>query len=275
MSNLYLKSRIHFTLDTWAAQVFGLVGINPTRVTQYADVAALLRALYPIAPDVDLIRLGPEQDGGYLVPDDLDGVRACFSPGVGKKSGFEQDCAERGMTVFLADQSVDTPAFAHERFVFTKKNVGAVSSAGCMSLDEWAASALPHDDASDLMLQMDIEGDEYQTLYTMSDALLRRFRILVIEFHLLDKLWSAPFFRVAAPLFAKLRQTHTVVHLHPNNCCGAVTRGDIEIPRLMEFTLLRNDRLKASAFATHFPHPLDRDNTRKRSIALPRCWYRN
>lgn len=275
VSNLYLKSRIQCTLDAWAAQTFGLVGICPTRTTPTSDLDALIRGLHPIAPDIEFIRLGPQQDGGYLIPDDLDGVRACFSPGVGKKSGFEQACAERGRFVFLADQSVAAPAFAHERFVFTQKNVGAVSAAERMTLDEWVRAALPDDDAADLLLQMDIEGDEYETLLGMPDALLKRFRILVIEFHMLDKLWSAPFFRVTAPVFQKILRHHTCVHLHPNNCCGAVTRGGIQIPRTMEFTFLRNDRLQSSTFATHLPHPLDRDNTPKRSIALPRCWYRN
>jgi hypothetical protein len=63
--------------------------------------------------------------------------------------------------------------------------------------------------------------------------------------------------------------------LHPNNYCGAGTRGEIKIPRLIELTFLRNDRVQSSAFATRFPHPLDCDNTPKRALVLPRCWYRN
>lgn len=252
----------------------GPVGFYPSRSTLKSDVVTLLRALHPVAPGIELIRLGPESDGGYLVPDDLSGVRACFSPGVGNRAGFEHDCAERGMTVWLADKSVDAPPITHERFVFTKKNVGAISLADSMTMDEWVETAQADDDA-DLLLQMDIEGGEYETLLAMSETLLGRFRILVIEFHLLDNLWSEPFFRVTAPVFAKILRRHTCVHLHPNNCCGTVKRGDIEIPRIMEFTFLRNDRLQASSFAPHFPHPLDRDNTPKNSVTLPRCWYRH
>lgn len=43
-----------------------------------------------LVPDSkDLIRLGPNGDGGYLVPDDLTGIEACFSPGVCATSEFE------------------------------------------------------------------------------------------------------------------------------------------------------------------------------------------
>jgi hypothetical protein len=39
--------------------------------------------------DVPLIRLGADGDGGYLVPDDLEDVAACFSPGVDDRASFE------------------------------------------------------------------------------------------------------------------------------------------------------------------------------------------
>lgn len=53
--------------------------------------------------DKGLIRLGPMSYEGYLIPDDLEGIEACFSPSVGFNSIFEKDCADRGMKVFLAD----------------------------------------------------------------------------------------------------------------------------------------------------------------------------
>ncbi len=259
-------------IKEWATRALAAVNKYPIPLMPQAQVEQVVRSLRPIAPGMELIRLGPEGDGGYLVPDDLDGIGACFSPGVWKVSGFEYDCAERGMNVFLADNSVDAPAVAHARFVFTKKNVGAVTRADFISLDDWVDAALPHADG-DLLLQMDIEGYEYETLLGMSEQLLKRFRIMVIEFHQVDWVWSAAGFRYMAPTFQKILRHHTCVHLHPNNCCGVVTRGKLEIPRLMEFTFLRNDRVRAKTFAKTFPHPLDRDNTGEGALPLPACWY--
>jgi hypothetical protein len=42
-----------------------------------------------------MIRLGREADGGYLVPDDLSGIVACFSPGVDVIAAFELDLQRR------------------------------------------------------------------------------------------------------------------------------------------------------------------------------------
>ena len=237
-----------------------------------AAIRELVRELRPIDAGIELVRLGPAGDGGYLVPDDLEGIRYVFSPGVSTESGFEAEMAERGLSVFLADASVAGPALAHPRFVFDKKFVGGLTNERYMTLDDWHTAKLPGD-PSELLLQMDIEGGEYETLLAASPALLTRFRVLVIEFHWLPELWGEAFFAVASRVFRKLLQTHSVVHIHPNNCCGSVTSAGIEIPRIAEFTLLRNDRVRTRAYRTTFPHPLDRPNVAKAPLDLPACWY--
>ena len=92
--------------------------------------------------DKPLIRLGPDSDGGYLVPDDLAGIKACFSPGVAQVSGFERDCANLGMQVFLADRSVENPPESHRLFEFTNKFVGVTTSEEFMTLDHWVRCIL-------------------------------------------------------------------------------------------------------------------------------------
>lgn len=94
--------------------------IHPARLTDKNELQSLLNKLRPISCGNELIRLGPEGDGGYLVPDDLAEIKACFSPGVDRISGFEVDCANMGMNVFLADKSVEKPPQSHELFQFTK-----------------------------------------------------------------------------------------------------------------------------------------------------------
>jgi hypothetical protein len=260
------------TLKAAGVRFAGGLGMHAAPRTRRETVRALLESLWPIDPGIELIRLGPDGDGGYLLPDDLGGIRNAFSPGVSTESGFEAALAERGVTVYLADYSVDGPAVRHSRFVFDKRFVGCVTDERFITLDDWHAAKLG-DDASDLVLQMDIEGAEYETLLAASPSLLGRFRIMVIEFHWLPQLWNAPFFALAARMFAKLLATHAVVHIHPNNCCGSVKSAGLEIPRIAEFTLLRRDRLRATRYRTQFPHPLDRPNVAKAPLDLPSCWH--
>lgn len=243
-----------------------------TAMTKKPALLSFIQRLHPQTPDKPLIRLGPRGDGGYLVPDDLAGIEACFSPGVSLVSGFEKDCANLGIKVFLADASVDQPAEMHDRFFFTKKFVGVTTNEDFMTMDAWVASALPGSQA-DLLLQIDIEGYEYETFLGASDGLLRRCRIIVAEFHNLDQLWNRPFFHLAERAFEKILQTHACVHIHPNNCCGILDLEDAPIPRVAEFTFLRKDRISNSSPATVFPHPLDFDNTGNPTLPLPTCWY--
>lgn len=248
------------------------IGFFPTKTTRKSDLAKLISSLRPKATGIEFIRLGPGGDGGYLVPNDLEGIESCFSPGVSNSSDFELDCANRGMKIFLADYSVDGPATTHANFSFVKKFVGATTSDHFMTINDWVRNS-PVSETSDLLLQIDIEGHEYETFLSMPDDLLKRFRIIVVEFHRLHHLWSAPFFRLASSAFGKILQTHSCVHLHPNNCRGSFYMQGLEIPKVMEFTFLRNDRFNTSSYVNSFPHPLDRDNTKKQAIKLPECWY--
>ena len=257
-----------------ALSIFAAMKLHSCSSTGKDKLKSLLNKLHPVSCDKGLIRLGPMSDGGYLIPDDLEGIEACFSPGVGFNSIFEKDCADRGMKVFLADKSVDKPKQSHEHFVFTKKHIGIMNNDSFMTIDDWVESSLP-DSKSDLLLQMDIEGSEYEVLLVASYDILQRFRIIVVEFHSLNELCRRSFFILASRVFEKLLQTHTCVHNHPNNFSDLVKFKGLEIPTVMELTFLRNDRVSSPSFAKIFPHPLDADNTGDYpSLPLPKCWYK-
>jgi len=236
-----------------------------------AQVRALVNLVKPVAVPGGLKRFGPAGDGGYLLPDDLDGVRACISPGVSSECGFDAAMAERGIDVFMADASVAGPPIDNPRFRFIPKYLDIWPSEWTMPIEELCAEA----DDGELILQMDIEGAEYRVLGAMPDALLRRFRIMVIEFHGLDAMFSRFGYSVVHPVFEKLTRTHRVVHLHPNNCIAPIERCGLAIPPVMEFTFYRKDRLAHTpAPQRSFPHPLDAPcMPQKHDYTLPACWW--
>jgi hypothetical protein len=261
-------------IKRWVVGTAGTIGLHVTDRTSPTELRQLLESLHAVTAGQQLIRLGPDGDGGYLVPDDLLGIECAFSPGVSTESGFEVDLAARGMQVFLADFSVEGPAQTNAKFVFHKKYLGCLSNETFITLAEWKDATVPGH-RGDLLLQMDIEGAEFETLLCAPTELLAQFRIMVIEFHSLHELFNKPFFSLASRAFQKLLQTHSVVHIHPNNCCGSVTKAGLEIPRVAEFTFHRNDRLpQQRAYCRSFPHPLDRDCTPNPTLVLPQAWFR-
>ncbi|HEY1063022.1 MAG TPA: FkbM family methyltransferase [Daejeonella sp.] len=242
--------------------------------TNKQEVLSLIEKLHPKKTKKPLIRMGPNGDGGYLLPDDLENIEACFSPGVDQVSGFEEDCSRAGMKLFLADKSVDFPPInlPKEKFNFIKKFIGYTQNEDYITMDEWVRQANLKED-SDLLLQMDIEGFEYFTFINMTLALQKRFRIIVIELHSLHKLWEEEFFKLASSALGKILETHTCVHIHPNNCCGVDNKRGVKTPRLAEFTFLRNDRGILDEYQTTFPNPLDFDCTTKPTVILSKDWY--
>ncbi|WP_035091159.1 FkbM family methyltransferase [Aquimarina macrocephali] len=260
-------------LKTIVIRIFAVMGLFIDKSTDRDKVISLIKKLHPFSTGKDLIRIGGDQDGGYLIPDDLENIEACFSPGVGPTSWFEKHCLEYGMKVFMADNSVDGPAIENNEFNFVKKFIGSTNNENFMTLDYWVDSNIESKD-SDLLLQMDIEGYEFLTIANLSDELLKRFRIIIIEFHDLDKLWHKTYYHLAEETFGKLLQNHTCAHIHPNNYLNIDKRKGVEIPIVAEFTFIRNDRVIEKTSQKVFPHPLDFDNSANDTpVSLPKQWY--
>jgi hypothetical protein len=220
----------------------------------------------------DLIRIGGQGDGGYLVPNDLEHISACFSPGVAKVADFELDLANRGIKCFLADHSVDVPPIHHDLFDFEKKHLGPTEDSVFTTLESWVARKAPNQ--TDFILQMDIEGAEYAVILDTSSETLRKFRILVIEFHELDAIRDKFGFRLANLAFRKILKDFEVVHIHPNNYSKPIVYKDYQIPPALEFTFLRKDRIATRQRTFDFPHALDRTNcAHKEDFSLPKCWF--
>ena len=143
-------------------------------------------------------------------------------------------------------------------------------------MDTWVDEQLPelaNDPSCEAILQMDIEGCEYEVLHNVSEGLLKKIRIIIIEFHKLHQLADRFSFSLIASALKKLLKSHFVVHIHPNNNRKVLRIHGLEIPGTMEFSFLRKDRLISGGQVSSFPHPLDvKCVSKKRDIVLPRCW---
>jgi len=238
------------------------------------EIKELLTDLVPYKTDKELIRIGGDADGGYLIPNDLEGVRYCFSPGVADRSTFELDLASRGIRSFLADYSVDEPPIKSDMFHFTKKHLGALNNAKFTTLQKWIENSVSRD-TKDFILQMDIEGGEYEVILDTPTSVWERFRIVVVEFHDLQDIFSQSGIKFIGHCFLKLLLSFRVVHIHPNNTLPIAGRNGLQVPSILEITFLRRDRVRSSERCEVFPHPLDQPNCADGpDIVLPDCWFR-
>lgn len=257
----------------------GLHEITPSGLAPTTELRDVFHILKPKPSKTRFLRIGGHGDGAYLLPDDLDGVVACFSPGVNRIKYFEDHLADRyaipsHMCDFTCEEKDFTTPLRPSLQTFAKKWLDVEPGEDNVSLEEWILS---HEPSGDLLLQMDIEGAEYRNVLGTPDDILARFRIIVLEVHGLKRMLDIGVLRQAiAPFFNKLAKNFTTVHAHPNNCCGdfAVPGSDIRIPNVLELTLTRNDRFIPGAGPAALPHPLDvsRNVPSKPPLVLSDAW---
>ncbi len=255
--------------------------LNNATPVDNKDIANVLEHLIPQNCGHELIRIGGARDGGYLVPNDFDGVESCFSPGVNNFKKFEDELASAyGIKSFMCDFTSDPQNFRTpliEGFQqFEKKWLDVTEGPKNLDINQWVEDNSSN--SKDSILQIDIEGAEYRNLLHASEKTLARFRIIVIEFHSLHLLNERSFLRgILGPVLEKLSKQFVCCHVHGNNCCG-FTRFNDEwvVPRVLEVTYIRKDRVRATDSKLLIPHPEDDINVRRNPpIHLEGPWLRN
>lgn len=240
-----------------------LGGLHPRRDVNNSRLWGLLKNLRPIYAGWDLIRVGPDGDGGYLIPNDLEGVSGCISPGVSDMMEFELELAnDFGIPSFLFDGSIKEAPKKHDLIKFTSKFIGSELNTDFASLRSVIQDLEQSD--GDLILQMDIEGHELSALSSLSKSDLVRFRTIVIEFHRIQDWKNISFFELLVePTLRVLLEHFDVVHIHPNNCDGVFYLGNKKIPRAIEVTFHNKLRRKIQPKFSVIPHELDKANTKE------------
>ena len=223
----------------------------------------------------NLIRIGSNNDGGYLVPDDLRDLSACFSPGVDMNVSFEKDLADRKIPSYLLDYSIEKLPLENKFFKFEKKYLDIKNNKKNININTWIKKNSDLKKKEEFILQMDIEGSEYQVLLDLEENLLKKFRIMIIEFHSLNNLLHPDGFRQIKAVFDKILKHFYIVHIHPNNIFEPLIYLDLEIPKLLEISFIRKDRLKELLRVNILPNKLDRKNVKdKPDVELPYYWYK-
>lgn len=76
------------------------------------EMLEVFELLKPRPSSYPLARVGDDRDGSYLIPEDLEGIAACFSPGVNNIKHFEDRLVdEYGIVCHMCDYSSDVSKF--------------------------------------------------------------------------------------------------------------------------------------------------------------------
>lgn len=236
------------------------LGIAASKSSDPREVFGTFQKLRPRVTEHPLVRIGCSTDGGYLVPDDLLEISGVFSPGVAETAEFEMHFASEGTPCYLIDGSIAQPPVFHENIHFEPLWLSSRSVIGhSISLSDWLG--LHAAEGADFLLQMDIEGAEYECLLSADASTLKSFRIIVLELHDFQSITNRMGSRLINLLLERLLETHHLVHTHVNNTTKPFWFAGLALPDTLELTLIRKDRVSHLGDYAVVPNRLDSPNT--------------
>ena len=88
--------------------LFSVFNYNLEKSTNKLEILNFIKILRPWTTEHELIRLGGNNDGGYLIPNDLNHIKFNLSPGVGKFFNLELDLLKKNIPSYMCDASIDS-----------------------------------------------------------------------------------------------------------------------------------------------------------------------
>lgn len=206
------------------------------------------------------IRVGKDYDGGYIIAD-IPNIqyKLLLSGGIDTDITFEEQFINKYNITqcFAFDASIESLPNENNKITFIKKYIGNTNNDDTTDLHDIINSN------SNIFLKMDIEGSEIPWIETLTDDQLNKFEQMTIEFH-------RPFSIRESNVFNKLNKYHTLIHFHPNNCCGVRNHNNIIIPNIFECTYLHKKYFTypPELNQMNIPHILDMKNTTNDDIYI-------
>jgi hypothetical protein len=243
----------------------------------------LANVLVPYSANYTLIRVGPDKDGGYVLPEVFcTTATELYSFGIGNDVSFEMDFATRFPTAkqFLFDHTIEGLPEKHPNFKFIQSGLGTDFTETTNTIAGHVASQWHEPKTHNRILKIDIEWNEWDTLAATPVEVLRMFDVILCEFHIApiryDVTGMSPYFseyhaRIGkevtdrllswyAATLKKVQISHTIVHMHANNSLPAESYDGIKIPQLLEVTFVCNDLATFKPYSGTFPTALDAPN---------------
>lgn len=229
----------------------------PTVYERIEQIGALLDIKSVV--NVEKVRIGASADGGYVCLNDLHKTVAALSIGIGGDVSWDSHIADRNISVYQYDHTVEAPPLPHENFVFHRSRLSTEAGNGTETLATILAKyklTLP----ATVIAKIDIEGDEWDVLNNASIETLSMFSQLICEFHSFEQMVDDEFFQRAVQVFLKLGEVFEPIHVHGNNYSPLLIVGNKLFPDVLEVTFANRSIYAFDKNKEIFPGPLDAPN---------------
>lgn len=231
-----------------------------------------LRYVKPVFIDKDLIRLGSRHDGGYVLAEDLLNSGISYSLGVGGNSWFDMVLESKGYSAYLYDHTQDHIIKDGKEYIipedqnifFNKIGIDSYNHHNFKTIDQIIKDN-KHTKETNMLLQCDIEGSEWDIFSHISQSTLTKFSQILVEFHTLyENMVDDTKYDKMLASFKNLAENFVPFHVHGNNCSIPPTFkiDGKNVPNTLEVSYARKDLVEILEGTPVFPTKLDSPNHR-------------
>lgn len=212
------------------------------------------------------IRLGSNNDGGYVCGE-LNTKYDCYiSAGISTEESFSRDFINKYNMNEYNSFGFDGNEYTN-KISFIKKNINSFNDINNTNLHELI------DKYNNIFLKMDIEGGEYPWLLSIDSNKLNKIKQIVIEFHgITNNSWGCNY-NDKVKCLEKLSNTHYIIHAHGNNYGPVVNN----IPDVIELTYVNKNYFNSTPELNTLPLPIVNldypNNSNITDINLERCVF--
>jgi hypothetical protein len=220
----------------------------------------VLEVLKSLAPKTvegfNKIRVGAEGDGGYVMLDDFEHLDAAYSLGINDDVTWDSAIALHNIDIYQYDHTIDALPIRNDRFHWYKKGIASKKEGDLDTLPNLMRDN-GHENSRELLLKCDIEGHEWDMLSHISTDQLAQFRQIVLETHGWSHMDREDFAINIEKSISNLTSSHSLIHVHANNCASFSIVGGVPLPAVMEMTFVRTCSYTLSTSVEIFPTILD------------------
>ena len=233
-----------------------------------------LRYIKPVFIDKNLIRLGSRHDGGYILAEDLLNSSVSYSLGVGANSWFDMVLESKGYSIYLYDNTQNHIIKDGKEYVipedqnlfFNKIGIDSYNHGNFKTIDQIIVDN-NHTEKTNMLLQCDIEGSEWDIFSSISQNTLIKFSQILIEFHTLHQnMIDDKKYDKMLTSFKNLAENFVPFHVHGNNCTVPSTFviDGKNVPNTLEVSYVRKDLVNILEGTPVFPTELDNPNSKEK-----------
>jgi len=160
------------------------------------------------------ILLGEKSDGCYVFLDDFENIKIAYSFGISNMIQFDDELAKRGIDVYMYDHTINSLPYNNPKFHWSKIGIcGNNNRNPNLKTLEDLMKENGHISEKNMILKIDVEGWEWNSLNDLNEDILRQFKYILIEYHFFKPSKEELYYNV----LKKLHKFHQAFYCRCNN----------------------------------------------------------